>query len=64
MMTSWNDTEYFRRRSAFERGMAQAADHPKAAAVHQELAERYEALVKAGKRPTLRIATANASEAA
>jgi len=49
---------------AVERGMAQAAGHPKAAAVHQELAERYEALVKAGKRPALRIATAKVSEAA
>jgi hypothetical protein len=63
-MMSWNDTEYYRCRLAVERGMAQAAGHPKAAAVHQELAERYEALVKAGKRPALRIATAKVSEAA
>jgi hypothetical protein len=60
---SRNDIEYFRKRVAVERALAIATREPRAAAVHHELAERYEALVREGKRPTLRIVT-KASEAA
>ena len=59
-----NDSEYYRRRSASERAMAQAASDPRVAAIHHQLADRYEALVRAGKRPTLRVVTDRATEAA
>jgi hypothetical protein len=61
---TWNDSQYFRERAAVERALAKAPGDPKVAAVHDELAERYEALVREGKRPILRIVTARASEAA
>jgi hypothetical protein len=61
---TWNDMKYFRERVAVERNLAKATGNPRAAAVHNELAERYEALVREGKRPTLRIVTPRASEAA
>lgn len=37
--------------------MAAAATSVRAAAIHGELAERYEALVSDGKRPTLHLAS-------
>jgi len=40
------------------------ASDPRVAPVHQELAERYEALVSEGKRPTLRIVAARTPAAA
>lgn len=43
---SSNDANYFRDRAAAERALAAAANHPVVAAVHGELAERYDALVK------------------
>jgi hypothetical protein len=55
---SWNDTGYFRERAITERAMAKAASDGRVIAVHREMAERYEALVKEGKRPTLHIVTA------
>ena len=39
------DVEYFRRRAVQERAMAASASSDEAAAVHTELAQRYEALV-------------------
>jgi transposase len=61
---TWNDKDYFRKRAAVERTLAEAASDPRVAPVHQELAERYEALVREGNRPTLHIVTARAAEAA
>lgn len=54
-----NDTEYYRERAAAERAMAKATQDPKAAAVHDDMADRYEALVMIAepRRPKLRIAT-------
>jgi hypothetical protein len=63
-MMTWNDRDYFRKRAAIERALAEAASDPRVAPVHQELAERYEALVREGERPTLRIVAARAAEAA
>ena len=54
---SCNDVEYYRRRAASERTMAQAAASRDAAAVHNELAERYERLVRATERPTLHLSS-------
>jgi hypothetical protein len=44
---------YFADREMHEREMSQRADHPRVAAVHGEMAERYEALalVFGAKRP-------------
>jgi len=44
---------YFADRELHERAMSEAAEHPRAAAAHGELAERYEALalVFGAKRP-------------
>lgn len=39
------DTEYYRERAATERALAKASDNQKVAAIHEELARRYEALV-------------------
>ena len=61
---SWNDIEYFLERAISEREMAKAAKHPNAVAVHEELSQRYDALVKALTRPTLRVATASVAQAA
>ena len=52
-----NDFEYFRQRAAIERRMARSAPTARAAAVHEEMAERYEALVEAGRRPVLHLAS-------
>ena len=61
---SFNDVEYYRRRAANERTLAKAAASREAAAVHDELAERYERLVGAAKRPTLHLASGDAPRAA
>jgi hypothetical protein len=58
-----SDKEYFRKRGAVERALAEAAGDLKAAAVHHELAKRYEALADEAKRPTLHILTASPSAA-
>ena len=58
---SWNDTEYYRKRAAAERTLAVTASNPAAAAVHTQLAERYEALVSEAKRPTLHLAAERAA---
>ena len=58
---SWNDTEYFRKRAAVERAMASGSTEPSAVSVHTELAERYEALVREAKRPTLHLAAERAA---
>ena len=44
------DREYFRRRAEAERENAKAARDAKAAALHLELAERYEALASEPQR--------------
>ena len=54
---SWNDTEYFRRRAIVERNIAKTAADAKAAAIHHELADRYETLADARKRPALNAVT-------
>ena len=60
-----NDTEYFRKRAVIERIMGITTNHPAVAAVHAELAERYEALVEEAKRPSLQlVASTRVSEAA
>jgi hypothetical protein len=63
-MMTWNDREYFRERATVERALMSAASDPRVADIHHELAERYEALLRDGDRPTLRIVTDKASEAA
>ncbi len=55
---SSNDTEYYRRRVISERALAKAVSQSNVAAIHEELARQYEALVdQAELRPTLRITT-------
>ena len=49
-----SDVEYFRRRAAQERTMAVSARSDDSAAVHTELAKRYEALI-GENRPTLHL---------
>ena len=51
-MTS--DTEYFLERAITERAMGKSATHPSAVAAHEELAQRYDALVQERTRPHLR----------
>jgi transposase len=63
-MMTWNEREYFRKRAEIERALAKLATDPRVAPVHQELAERYEALVREGKRPTLHVVAAKTAEAA
>jgi hypothetical protein len=53
---SGNDAEYFRKRAVAERTLAVTASDPVVAAIHTQLAERYEALVGDAKRPTLHLA--------
>jgi hypothetical protein len=40
-----NDTEYYRRRAVDERSMALKSDRRDVAAIHEELARQYQALV-------------------
>lgn len=60
MMRS-SDREYFRERGAVERALAEATDDLKAAAIHHELAKRYEMLAREEKRPILHILAASPS---
>lgn len=55
-----NDTEYYRRRAVDERAMALKAERQDVAAIHQELARQYQALVdRAELRPELRMSLPN-----
>jgi hypothetical protein len=59
---SIRDTDYFRQRAARERALAQSSAQANVAAIHQELARQYEALVdQAELRPTLHIEAARLS---
>lgn len=52
------DIEYYRQRAATELGMASEADRSDVAAIHQELAEQYQALVEQSElRKALKAAT-------
>ncbi len=48
------DFEYFVRRMCEEKEAAARAGSPQVAAVHQELAQRYEAVLTAHEHPVLR----------
>ena len=61
---TWKDRQYFHRRAAVERALAEAAGDIRVASIHLELADRYEVLMREGKRSTLRIVTDRVSEAA
>jgi hypothetical protein len=51
-----HDVSYYRERAAAERRLAAASENEDVAAIHEELARQYEALVEqADLRPTLRI---------
>ena len=53
---SSNDTEYYRQRAVDERAMALKSDRRDVAAIHEELARQYQALVdRAELRPGARI---------
>ena len=53
---SSNDTDYYRQRATAERRLALAASQQNVAAIHEELARQYQALVdQAALRPKLRI---------
>ena len=58
---SCNDREYFIRRATHERAMAYAATSAEVAAIHQQLAESYEELLRDAKRPTLYLSTERAT---
>jgi hypothetical protein len=50
------DVAYYKERAAAERKLAAASENEDVAAIHEELARQYEALVEqADLRPTLRI---------
>lgn len=49
-----SDKEYFAQRAIVERELSEAASDPRAAAVHAEMAQRFEELASA-ERPRLRI---------
>jgi hypothetical protein len=52
---SSKDIEYYRQRAADERALALKAERSEVAAIHEELARQYEALVdNAELRPTVR----------
>jgi len=53
---SSHDFEYFLERAITEREMAKTAQHPNAVAAHEEMAQRYDVLIKEWMRPTLEIA--------
>lgn len=62
---SSNDTEYYHQRAIDERAMALRSDRREVAAIHEELARQYQALVdKAELRPTLSIPTSSATQPA
>ena len=50
-----NDLEYFLERAITEREMAKAAKHPNAVVAHEELSQRYDALIKGMTRPNLHV---------
>ena len=51
-----HDVAYYKERAATERRLAAASDNADVAAIHEELARQYEALVeRPDLRPTLRI---------
>ena len=53
---SSHDTEYYRQRAVDERALALKAERRDVAAIHEELARQYQALVnRVDLRPTLRI---------
>ena len=53
---SSNDVDYYRKRANDERRLALAASQQNVAAIHEELAKQYQALVdQAELRPKLRI---------
>jgi hypothetical protein len=58
---SGSDIEYFRKRAVAERTLAVTASDPAAAAIHHQLAERYEALLGDAKRPSLRLVAESAA---
>jgi hypothetical protein len=52
-----SDVEYYRQRASAERELARDAHRADVAAIHEELARQYEALVnRADLRPALRVA--------
>lgn len=58
-----SDVEYYRQRASDERELARDAQRADVAAIHEELARQYEALVsRADLRPTLRVAFGKISE--
>ena len=58
-----SDVEYYRQRANAERELARDAGRADVAAIHDELARQYEALVnRAELRPTLRLAFGSVSE--
>jgi hypothetical protein len=58
MGMSSNDEEYYRARAHAERKLALSSERQDVAAIHQELAQLYQALVDhAELRPAVRIAT-------
>jgi pyridoxine/pyridoxamine 5'-phosphate oxidase len=59
---SESETEYYRRRAAEERAMALKSERSDVAAIHQELAKQYQALVdQAQLRPRQRMVAEQAS---
>lgn len=60
-----NDLEYFLERAITERELAKAARNPNAVAAHEELAMRYDALIKKLARPFRRaVITSRVAQAA
>lgn len=58
-----SDVEYYRQRASTERELAKDAQRADVAAIHEELARQYEALVnRAELRPTLRVAFGKISQ--
>ena len=56
-VVSSSDVEYYRQRAEAERQLARDSRRADVAAIHEELARQYEALVdRAELRPTLRLA--------
>jgi len=56
-----SDKEYFARRATVERELSESASDPRAAAVHAEMAQRFEELAS-DKRPRLRIVAGTSCE--
>lgn len=53
-MSSQSNAEYFAGRAAIERGLSESAADPRAAAIHAELAARYEELALQSGAPAER----------